>query len=978
MNRVYPTGGSLGGGGGGGRRGSILDKPAVAFDKSSKKQAHEKWKERRQTVHQTRHVVAQANERQKEVDKLNDLKKEVVMGLNDETVTHRLIRDGPNQLPAKKQTPLWLLWVAEMTQGFSLLLWIGGILSILAWGVQSNLQPNTPSDNLVLGIVLIVVVFITGTFSFMQQSKSASIMNSFMKMAPQFAAAVRNGQKMAVTATELVVGDIVELKAGDKIPADIRIVENRGLKVDMASLTGESEPLSRTVEGTNENPLESKNLAFFSTYAVEGSAVGIVIRTGERTTMGRIAKLASTVESDITPLAIEMSRFVHLMSYLAGGMGLILFIIKMGQGGGGSAGMTVLNAIVALIGIVVANVPEGILPATTVALALTAKRMAGMNCLIKNLSAVETLGSTSVICSDKTGTLTQNRMTVAHLWTEDKIWECDTSEDQSKNKLEMTAVTLKALVRCATLCNRAIFKPDQEQLMMMKRETVGDASESALLKFTEVNIGNTVDARAKNPKIAEIPFNSTNKYQLSIHASADYPGENLLVMKGAPERIIDRCKFIEVNGQLLPLTTDWHVKFDKAYQALGGIGERVLGFAQFRLPRDQFPLGFQFNLEVPNFPVEGLTFLGLISLIDPPRAAVPSAVATCQEAGVRVIMVTGDHPITAKAIARTVGIIGPTSETVEDIAVRLCKPVDEIEPTLARAAVVTGSMLKEMSSDQLDFVLRTHPELVFARTSPQQKLIIVEGVQRMGCIVAVTGDGVNDSPALRKADIGIAMGITGSDVSKDAAKMILLDDNFASVVVGIEEGRLIFDNLKKTIAYMLTSNIAEIGPYLTSVITQTPQAIGTAGMLYIDLLTDIAPAIALSYEPSEMDIMKRKPRDPNRDRIINGQLLSQAYGQIGFIQCMAGFMCYFVVFAENGWWPQQIFSQDKEYYNQWENRVNQDMVDSFGQEWTWEQRHEVTLTAQGAFFLTVVITQIGNILNCKCRKMSLYRKGLLR
>lgn len=315
---------------------------------------------------------------------------------------------------------------------------------------------------------------------------------------------------------------------------------------------------------------------------------------------------------------------------------------------------------------------------------------------------------------------------------------------------------------------------------------------------------------------------------MSIHecpTDDDVP-VHLLVMKGAPERILERCSSIVIDGEDREMTEEWKEAFNCAYLELGGLGERVLGFCDLNLDVDKYPEGYPFDPEEANFPLDGLRFVGLMSMIDPPRAAVPDAVTKCRSAGIKVIMVTGDHPITAKAIAKSVGIISEGNETVDDIATRLNIPVSEVNPRDARAAVVHGGELKELSETQLDEILIHHTEIVFARTSPQQKLIIVEGCQRMGAIVAVTGDGVNDSPALKKADIGVAMGIAGSDVSKQAADMILLDDNFASIVTGVEEGRLIFDNLKKSIAYTLTSNIPEISPFLLFILADIPLPLG--------------------------------------------------------------------------------------------------------------------------------------------------------
>merc|ERR1719347_1054686 len=387
-------------------------------------------------------------------------------------------------------------------------------------------------------------------------------------------------------------------------------------------------------------------------------------------------------------------------------------------------------------------------------------------------------------------------------------------------------------------------------------------------------------------------------------------------MKRAPERILERCSTIVVDGTERPLTQEWKNSFEAAYMELGGLGERVLGFCDFMLPEKQFPKNYPFDPDTENFPLEGLRFVGLMSMNDPPRAAVPDAVLKCRSAGIKVIMVTGDHPITAKAIARSVGIISEGQETVEDIANRKGCDIKDVNPREARAAVVHGGEIKELSEKALDEILMYHTEIVFARTSPQQKLIIVEGCQRMGAIVAVTGDGVNDSPALKKADIGVAMGIAGSDVSKQAADMILLDDNFASIVTGVEEGRLIFDNLKKSIAYTLTSNIPEISPFLAFILLDIPLPLGTVTILCIDLGTDMVPAISMAYEQAESDIMKRQPRSPFTDKLVNERLISMAYGQIGMIQASAGFFVYFVIMCENGFWPSKLLGLISMAYGQ--------------------------------------------------------------
>merc|ERR550534_3626762 len=455
-----------------------------------------------------------------------------------------------------------------------------------------------------------------------------------------------------------------------------------------------------------------------------------------------------------------------------------------------------------------------------------------------------------------------------------------------------------------------------------------------------------------------------NKFQVSIHETEDKnDNRHLLVMKGAPERIVDRCSTIVIDGRELPMTEELKNAFEAAYMELGGLGERVLGFCDYMLPADKYPNGYPFDAEDVNFPLEGLRFVGLVSMIDPPRAAVPDAVTKCRSAGIKVIMVTGDHPITASAIARSVGIISEGNFTVEDLAEDRGVPVSEINPRDAHAAVVHGGELKDISEAQLDEILMYHSEIVFARTSPQQKLIIVEGCQRMGAIVAVTGDGVNDSPALKKADIGVAMGIAGSDVSKQAADMILLDDNFASIVTGVEEGRLIFDNLKKSIAYTLTSNIPEISPFLLFILADVPLPLGTVTILCIDLGTDMVPAISMAYEEAESDIMKRKPRNPFSDKLVNERLISMAYGQIGMIQASAGFFTYFVIMGENGFLPHKLFGLRKS----WDARHVNDLEDSYGQEWTYDARKQLEYTCHTAFFVSIVVVQWADLIICKTR-----------
>ncbi len=888
-------------------------------------------------------------------------------GLTTEQAIINMEAYGFNELTPPDPPSELLRFCKNMFSGFAMLLWAGSILCFIAYIVQAASFEEPPDDNLYLGIVLAVVVTITGIFSFYQESKSAKIMESFKNLVPQYALVRRNGEKINIEATYLTLGDIVEIKFGDRIPADVRIIEARGFKVDNSTLTGESEPQARSPDCTNENPLETKNLAFFSTNAVEGVCVAMVISIGDNTAMGRIAELTTGLETGKTPIAKEISHFIYIITGVAVFLGVLFFIIAF------ILGYNWLDAVIFLIGIIVANVPEGIIATVTVCLTLTAKRMASKNCLVKNLEAVETLGSTSTICSDKTGTLTQNRMTVSHMWLDNQIVETDTSEDQSGEGFNKQLPGWKHLERVACLCNRAEFEVGQDTMPIMKRDVYGDASEAAILKFTELNKGNVIAYRRDNRKVCEIPFNSTNKFQVSIHEmdNAQDP-RHLLVMKGAPERILEHCSTIMVNGTEHSINKEWVDVFNEAYTQLGGLGERVLGFCELLLPLHLFPPGFPFDPDDLNFPLHGLRFVGLISMIDPPRAGVPDAVMRCRSAGIKIIMVTGDHPSTAEAIAKSVGIISDVPRNSKLKGINTGQESKEVSNNSHRSIVIHGGQLKEMSETQLDEVLVSYSEIVFARTSPQQKLVIVEGCQRMGAVVAVTGDGVNDSPALKKADIGIAMGITGSDVSKQAADMILLDDNFASIVTGVEEGRLIFDNLKKSIAYTLTSNIPELTPFLLFILGNIPLPLGTVTILCIDLGTDMVPAISMAYEKAESDIMKRQPRNPYTDKLVNSRLISVAYGQIGMIQCAAGFFTYFVIMAENGFWPKKLFGLRRE----WDSRAVNDLEDSYGQEWTYLDRKKLEFTCHTGFFIAIVVVQWTDLLICKTRMNSLLQQGM--
>lgn len=916
-----------------------------------------------------------------------------IKGLDPNAADRLLHEIGPNTLTEKKGLPWYCLFLKELTGFFSLLLWFGAILCFIGYGLQP-----TDKSNLYLGIVLATVVLITGIFSFYQSSKSASLMAQFKNFIPPLAKVRRGGIKEEIEASRLVPGDIVLIQAGDNIPADLRILESQEMKVNNASLTGESEDLlrkpreySEEAKGDEEviiNPLEATNMAFFGTACTSGSAEGIVVATGDRSVIGQIANLAQSANAGDTPLSKEIHRFIKIISAVAILLGVIFFVF-------GLFTFDIITNIVFAIGIIVANVPEGLLATVTVSLALTAKRMAVKKVLVKNLESVETLGSTSCICSDKTGTLTQNVMTVSHMWFNNEMkdtsinyqtWEKDTDPSKPALEYDYKEPTFRELMRCLMLGSHAAFayQPGEEEIKRkigamigknpksvnqkdldahskratdeliaeekakpyQQRKTVGDASESGLIKFAQalediipyrehfpVHGYDHTDEHGKTEHVkCNIPFSSNIKFNMMIRdMKNNTEGRNekekhlFLVLKGAPERVIGRCsKVLMPDGSEDNFEGKWKNAALDANKELAALGERVLAFARIYLDPLEYPKTFEFNNdhENPNFPMTGLTFVGLISLNDPPRIGVDNSVQKCRDAGIKVIMVTGDQDTTAAAIASKVGIIRDNTE--DKVCILNNENKMSEEETLAKlqssvAVVVHGDYLtkktkedNEKDQDEKDrgkFLMRwiLKDEVVFARTNPAQKLQIVDACQRVGHVVAVTGDGVNDSPAIKKADIGIAMGICGSDVAKNAADMLLLDDNFCSIVNGVEEGRLIFDNLKKSIAYTLSSNIPEIGPFISFIIFQFPLPLSTVLILCIDLGTDMVPAISFAYENAELDIMERKPRSSKRDHLVNTKLICFAYLQIGVIQCSAGFFNYFLVMNDFGYRPSNLF-----------------------------------------------------------------------
>ncbi|XP_050670757.1 sodium/potassium-transporting ATPase subunit alpha-4-like [Leptidea sinapis] len=883
----------------------------------------------------------------------------VITGLSDSFAAELLEHHGPNQLKELRGNSYWKIFRHNLFGWFQCVLWCGAILNFIGYFFSESLDTgggHSGKDYLYLGCVITATVVGTGLFGFYQEAKNMAVMSGFEKLVPPNATVIRESTKKIIPNSKVVVGDIVEMTGGEVVPADVRILTCTNFKTDMSSLTGESEPIQHRPECTNSNPLESKNMVYFGCPITEGSARGVVVATGEMTQIGKIAGLVTGLEKDQTPIAKEITHFIKIICCVAFTFGIIFFIMVF------MIERSWLSALQYMLGIILANVPEGLIVTLTVCMTLSANNLKQKNCLAKTLQAVETLGSTSCICSDKTGTLTENQMSVSHLYSNfiiyDKIDHAHVSE-----------TSYATLSLAASLNLRAEFTHDTINLPIEKRKIIGDASESAILRYMEINRSAT-QARESNPKEAEIPFSSAYKYQVTIHrmkSSQSY----YLIMKGAPEIVTEYCTSVLSDEGNQPMTPQVKKELKETFIKMANMGERVIGYCDYNLPLSNYPLGYKFDTQQRNFPLENLRFIGAISMIDPPRQDIDKSISLCRQAGIKVIMVTGDHPVTALSISRLCGTI--TQPTAYDYAFEHHIELSDVPQHIKsqfKAAVITGDDLRKMSVNDLIAAQTKYDEITFARTSPQQKLFIVESYQSLDHVVAVTGDGVNDSPALKKADIGIAMGLTGTEVSKQAADMILLDDNFASIVLGIQEGRRIFDNLKKTIAYTLTSNTPEMLPFVLYACFGMPLPMPLILILVINVGTDLLPAMSLAYETSESDIMSQPPRKPT-DHLVNRVLIYMAYFQVGLIQFFAGMYAYFVVFAESGFYPSSII-----FVRQTWERTTATVADSLGRQWFYIDRKRVEKRAQTAYFVAVCWTQISDVIICKTRRISLLKKGM--
>ena len=760
-------------------------------------------------------------------------------GLTEQEAVLRLRKFGPNRIEKVSGTPALVRFLQSFTHFFAVVLWVGAALAFVA-------ESQDPGQGMAqLGFAIVGVILINGVFSFWQTYRAERALSALRRLLPRKVKALRDGKVREIDTEAVVPGDVLVLQGGDNVPADCRLIEAFAVRVNLANVTGEALATARDTEAhPGAAPLVARNLLLAGTALVSGEARAMVYATGMGTEFGHIARLTQTARETISPLQREIVHLSRLMAALALGLGVVFFAI------GQAMGLPFWGNFLFAIGVIVANVPEGLLPTVTLALAMATQRMAKRKALIRYLPAVETLGSTTVILTDKTGTLTQNHMTVKRLWaggvdTAPEQWAAD------------AALPLQhpALLRTMQTCH-SLNLGERDG----RAEWIGDALEGALMEFAQ----GYADPGGPPPRIGEIPFDSERKRMSVVCRDGDMV---TLHCKGALEALLDIADHVDDGLAVRPLDSAARHELLEAQERLAGAGLRVLAF------------GYRHYERLEDAREAGLTLCGLAGIEDPPRPEVPAALARCHEAGIRVIMVTGDYPGTALAIGREIGLIRGS-----------------------KARVIVGAELARMTSDELRGALKAPDggqEIVFARVSAEQKMTIVEALQANGDVVAATGDGVNDAPALKTADIGIAMGLGGTDVAREAADMVLLDDNFASIVAAIEEGRAVFQNLRKFLTYILSSNVPELVPFLAFALFKIPLPLTVIQILAVDLGTDMLPALALGAERPHPGLMQEPPRRRG-ERLLNWGLLARAYLWLGAMEAGIAMIVFFHVLARSG------------------------------------------------------------------------------
>ena len=828
-----------------------------------------------------------------------------ILGLSKDEASLRLGAQGFNEISKAKKSSNLSKILSNFTHTLAILLWIASILSFIGGMPQ-------------LGWAIIAVIIINALFSFWQEFKAEQATESLEKMLPSYAKVIRGGRREEILSRELVVGDLIYLEEGDKVPADARLIEAYNMRTINAALTGESEPVRRISDIITEEDISlirSPNIVFMGTNVSSGSGTAVVYATGMDTEFGNIASLTRKIKNDKSPLQRQLSKVANIIAYLSLAMGIFFFILGLAMG-------RPLNyAFMFAIGIITANVPEGLLPTVTLSLAIGVQRMAKKHALVKKLSSVETLGGTTVICTDKTGTLTQNEMTVREIMTYEASYKIsgvgyEPTGDffiggtiMDKNNLPYE---LSMLLKIGLLCNNSrINKPTDDKPYY---SIIGDPTEGSLVVLAEkAGLDMEVVSR-ENKLISVVPFDSKRKRMSTIR---NMYKDTYVLTKGAPKEVLSVCSHIlKGDGKIEKLQEEDINKIVAENDKFAQSGLRVLAMAYRKTD------GIEGEYKSENCEID-LTFVGLTTMMDPPRPEVENAVKRAHKAGIKIIMITGDYGLTAESIARRIGII------------------KELHPR-----IITGDELETISTEDLKQALKCE-EIIFARIAPEQKMKIVATLMDMGEIVAVTGDGVNDAPALKKADIGIAMGKSGTDVAREASNMVLTDDNFASIISAVEEGRAVYDNVRKFIAYIFAHLTPEAIPYILFSIFNIPLPITVMQILAIDLGTETLPALALGMEPPEPGVMDRPPRSP-KEKLLNIPVFMRGYVLLGLITSAAVLCGYFWVLYSGGWhWGEVLAPGD-----------------------------HLATEACTMTFLGIVIMQVANVFTCRTEVASIFKLKL--
>lgn len=767
-------------------------------------------------------------------------------GLSQKEAEKRLKHDGPNKLEEGKRPSALAIFLGQFKDFMVLVLLVATLVSGLL-------------GEYIDAITIMVIVLLNGILGFIQERKAEKSLEALKELSSPQMTVLRNGEWMKIPSSQVVVGDITKLTSGVRVGADVRLLETNGLRIEESALTGESVPVSkheRALKGTELEMGDQRNMAFMGTLVTQGSGIGVVVATGMKTEMGKIAHLLQSTETLQTPLQRKLEQLGKVLIVVALLLTALVVIIGIAQG------HDLYTMVLAGVSLAVAAIPEGLPAIVTVVLALGVQRMIRRKAIVRKLPAVETLGCASVICSDKTGTLTQNKMTVTHLWVDGEVWNVSGSGYEPVGEFKKNGQKvnpndnklIQQLLSYGWLCNNAQLLQKKAKFGQTEYVLDGDPTEGALV-VAAMKAGYTKNGLDRFfQRVQEWPFDSTRK-MMSVVVK-HHNGRHYLVTKGAPDIVLNRCKKISMKDGEVVLTSALKTNVEQAVDHLASHALRTIAVA-YR------PLYLAEEQGKAKIVENDLTFIGLQGMIDPPRPEVKSAIAECREAGIKTIMITGDHKRTATAIATELNIL----------------PIG--------GKVIDGQMLSKMSVDELERVV--DDVYVYARVSPEHKLKIVKALQARGHIVAMTGDGVNDAPAIKAANIGIAMGITGTDVAKEASSLILSDDNFATIKSAIKEGRNIYENIRKFIRYMLASNVGEILVMLFAMILGMPLPLVAIQILWINLVTDGLPAMALGMDPPEGDVMKRKPRNPNEGVFARGlswKIVSRGF-MIGAVTLLA-------------------------------------------------------------------------------------------